>query len=186
MLGGNVQYIGSGSAPINPAVLDFLKVAFSCIVAEGYGSTENSGTATKIFPHDQEPNGTVGPPQAGVEIKLVDVPEMSYFSTDKPHPRGELCTRGQMVIPGYYKDAEKSAEAIDQEGWLHTGDIALVDEKGRFKIIDRIKNLVKLSQGEYVALEKVENVYTLSPLYVYPGFSRDSFDMLTDLTLDLP
>lgn len=158
VLGGNVKYINSGSAPISPEVLSFLKVAFSATVSEGYGQTENVGTATRCMTGEKDGNGTVGPPQAGVEIKLIDVPDMNYFSTDKPFPRGEMLTRGQMVIGGYLKDEAKSKEAIDAEGWLHSGDIASVDTIGRFKIIDRIKNLVKLSQGEYVALEKVENV----------------------------
>ncbi|WAQ86114.1 hypothetical protein PtA15_6A744 [Puccinia triticina] len=173
-LGGRVRIIGTGSAPISPDVVSFLKVAFITQVSEGYGSTENSGTCTKCFGEDMDPNGTVGPPQAGQEIKLVDVPDMKYFSTDKPFPRGEICVRGEPCIPAYYKDEAKTAELIDAEGWQHSGDIGLVDEKGRFKIIDRIKNLVKLAQGEYVALEKVEGAYSVNPLIAQIYLHGDS------------
>ncbi|KAL8278548.1 hypothetical protein RQP46_009040 [Phenoliferia psychrophenolica] len=164
LLGGRISCIISGSAPIAPEVLDFFKIALSSVVVQGYGQTENNGTACRVLIEDSHPDGSTGPPTAGVQAMLMDVPEMGYFSTDKPHPRGEICTRSPCGNPGYFKDPAKSAEAVDSCGWLHTGDIGLVDDKGRFRVIDRIKNLVKLSQGEYVAVEKVENVYALCPL----------------------
>jgi len=177
LLGGNVKMISSGSAPISGEVLDFLKIAFGNDVMEGYGMTENCGTCTRNYPHDNKSGGTVGPPHPCNEIKLVDVPEMGYTSLDKPYPRGELCTRGANNFVGYYKDEANTKKAIDEEGWVHTGDVALIDSAGRISIIDRIKNIMKLSQGEYVALEKVENTYStvsgLASVFVYGDSLRD-------------
>jgi len=163
-VGGRLKFIGTGSAAISPAVLEFLQVAFSIHFTEGYGSTENGGTCTKNVLGDYTSLGTVGPPQPTIELKLLDCPELGYLSTDKPFPRGEICCRGEGVIPGYYKDPEKTAESFTDDGFFRTGDIGTVDHLGRFKIIDRVKNLVKLSQGEYVAVEKVENVYSVPSL----------------------
>ncbi|KIK63618.1 hypothetical protein GYMLUDRAFT_40677 [Collybiopsis luxurians FD-317 M1] len=162
VLGGKLRLVTSGSAPIHAEVLDFLKIALACDVCEGYGMTENCGTSTKCWPFDPTASGTVGGPQPANEIKLIDVPAMGYTSEDKPRPRGELCTRGENVLKAYYKDEKNTQEAIDEEGWLHTGDVAEIDECGRVRIIDRVKNIMKLAQGEYVAVEKIENTYSSS------------------------
>lgn len=140
--------------------------------------TENSAVATKTLPGDPTASGTAGPPQPGCEIKLVDVPEMGYTSEDKPNPRGEVCTRGDTAFSEYYKDEKNTKATLDDEGWLHTGDVGEIDSAGRVKIIDRVKNIMKLSQGEYVALEKIENAYgglpVVAQIYVH-GDSLQSY-----------
>ncbi|KIM57625.1 hypothetical protein SCLCIDRAFT_1219315 [Scleroderma citrinum Foug A] len=163
VLGGNVTALFTGSAPISGEVIDFLKIAFGCEVLEGYGMTENCGVCSHTIDGDATGAGTIGPPNPVIEIKLVDIPAMNYLSTDKPNPRGELCVRGPNCFQGYYKDEKTTQETI-KDGWTHTGDVAEIDKYGRFKIIDRVKNIMKLSQGEYVALEKVENTYNASPI----------------------
>ncbi|CAB4381446.1 uncharacterized protein OCT59_028041 [Rhizophagus irregularis] len=157
-LGGRVKYMLSASAPIAPDVMDFLRIAFSANVFEGYGQTENAGGLTISLVGDTE-SGHVGPPQVSCEVKLVDVPEMNYTSQDKPYPRGEVCVRGPVVFREYYKLPDKTAETIDKDGWCHTGDIGLWDDQGRLVIIDRLKNIFKLAQGEYIAPEKIESIY---------------------------
>ncbi|KAI9251955.1 hypothetical protein BY458DRAFT_523446 [Sporodiniella umbellata] len=157
-LGGRLRFILSGSAPVSPDVMDFMRICFSAKVFEGYGQTENyCGGCLTI--KDDNTSGVVGVPFPCSEVKLVDVPDMEYFSTDKPHPRGEICIRGHSVMREYYKNPEKTAETVDEEGWLHTGDIGMFDSANRVVIIDRLKNIFKLSQGEYIAPEKIEGVY---------------------------
>ncbi len=95
-----------------------------------------------------------------IKVKLVDVPEMGYYAANN---QGEICANGPSRFKGYLKDEEKTRECIDQEGWLHTGDIGMWLPNGTLKIIDRKKNLFKLSQGEYVSPEKIESVYARCP-----------------------
>ncbi len=78
------------------------------------------------------------------EIMVEDVPSMNYTHTDKEGVRGEVCVRGYNIMAGYYKMLKKTAETVDEEGWLHTGDIGVILPNGSLKIIDRKKNLFKL------------------------------------------
>ncbi|XP_002965142.2 long chain acyl-CoA synthetase 6, peroxisomal [Selaginella moellendorffii] len=157
-LGGRVRLILSGASPISPEVLDFLRICFGACVLEGYGMTETACLISSCQEGDNT-SGHVGAPNSSCEIKLEDVTEMEYTSQDKPYPRGEICVRGPSIFKGYYKDEVQTKEVLDPEGWLHTGDIGLWLPDGKLRIIDRKKNIFKLAQGEYIAPEKIENVY---------------------------
>ena len=177
-----VRVLLTGSAPIDPQVVEFFRIAFSTSFCEGYGQTECAGVATLTSVIDQVSLGHVGSPLACCEVKLVNIPEMGYFATDTSHGRetdaagvvvkagipcdgrGEVCYRGHNVFPGYYRDPIRSAETVDADGWLHSGDVGVWTPQGNIVIVDRKKNIFKLSQGEYVAVEKIENVYVKAPL----------------------
>jgi len=166
VFGGKVRLMTTGSAPISPVIMEFLRICGSCPVLEGYGQTETSAVSTVTLREDQVGAGFVGVPAPCAEVALFDVPEMNYTQKDmvdgKIVERGEICARGPHVTAGYWKMPEKTRSLIDEEGWCHSGDIGMWMPNGYLKIIDRKKNIFKLSQGEYVAPEKIENVYTVS------------------------
>ncbi len=147
-LGGNVSYIVTGGAACQVKLLRIFNAA-KIPVYEGYGPTENSPV---ISVNRKEKGGTkfgtVGPPILGIEVKLAD--------------DGEICVTGPCVMEGYYKRPDLTAEAVI-DGWLHTGDIGVWDEKKFLKITDRKKELFKTSGGKYVAPQPIENKLKESP-----------------------
>jgi len=166
-LGGRVRLMCTGSAPLSPSIQEFIKVCFDlpCVV-EGYGMTETSGVTHAMMGGMEgrfdDTVGHVGPPLACTEYKLQSVPDLAYTVDDKPCPRGEVLVRGPNIFSGYFKDEGKTAE-IMTDGWLHTGDIGRINGNGTLSIIDRKKNIFKLSQGEYISPEHVESVILAVP-----------------------
>ena len=178
-----VKQILTGSAPIAPSTLRWFRAVFPNVaVNEGYGQTECTLVCSLQNPFELTA-GDCGAPLSCCDVRLMDVPEMGYRSSDKQHGkiaclgRGEICIRGDNVFKGYYKEPGKTRETIDEQGWLHTGDIGMWTAQGQLKIIDRKKNIFKLSQGEYVAPEKIEAVFATCKFvlqaFVYGDSLRD-------------
>lgn len=158
-----VDFVVSGSAPINPATIIFLKKVLGIKFKQGYGLTESfAGTSSASY--KDKDVGSSGPITVSTEMKLRDVPDMGYLTTDDQgneldEPRGELLLRGPQIFEGYYKNQKATDEVRTSDGWFSTGDVVHVDKQGRITIIDRVKNFFKLSQGEYVSPEKIEGFY---------------------------
>ena len=133
---------------------------------EGYGSTE----AGVVYIDGQVQRPPV------IDYKLVDVPDLGYFHTDRPHPRGELLVKTENMFPGYYKRPEVTAEVFDADGYYRTGDIVAEVGPDQLVYLDRRNNVLKLSQGEFVTVSKLEAVFGDSPLvrqiYVYGNSAR--------------
>ena len=148
-LGGRIRQLITGSAPISKDILNFLKIAFCCPINEGYGQTECAAPASLTW--TQDPTcGHVGAPYPACDFKLFDVPDMHYTSEDKDEhgnsvPRGEICYKGPNCFKGYFAQPQATKETIDEDGWVHTGDIGMILQNGCIKIIDRKKNIFKLS-----------------------------------------
>ena len=165
LLGGRVEYMMTASSAIDKYIMQSLKVMFCCGISQGYSQTELNGQAIVSSYYDTN-SWRIGGVDDTLELKLVDIPEINYLSTSvNPNtgalePKGEVCTRGPFIMRGYFKDIKRSRESIDEDGWMHSGDVGaiLTDQGNALKIIDRVKNLFKLSQGEYVAPDKVQNL----------------------------
>jgi long-chain acyl-CoA synthetase len=168
----------SGAAPLEPSLQQFLRVVFANDFKQGYGLTESYAMGLIQVPGDMSVDNC-GHVLPAIECCLMDVPSMEYHSTDRPHPRGELLLRGPVVFGGYFKNPEATKSAFTEDGWFRTGDVASVDALGRFRIIDRVKNVLKLAQGEYVSPERIENTYManlswIASAYVH-GDSKENF-----------
>ncbi len=142
-LGGNITYIVSGGAALQPNIARVLGMA-GMMNLEGYGLTETSPVIAVNNPAKGELKvGTVGPVLYNVQVKIAD--------------DGEILCKGPSVMKGYYKAPELTAEVIDEEGWFHTGDIGILEEGKFLKITDRKKEMFKLSGGKYIAPQMIEN-----------------------------
>jgi fatty acid CoA ligase FadD9 len=166
VLGGRVIHAPCGSAPLAPELAEFLRDALDVPLLDSYGTTE---TGLVMLDHRVQ-----SPPV--VDYKLVDVPELGYSTADLPHPRGELLVKTTLITPGYYRRDKDTAEVFDQDGYYRTGDIMAQTAPGELVYVDRRKNVLKLSQGEFVALSKVEAALVAGPLvrqiFVYGNSSR--------------
>ena len=168
----------NGSAPLDPSLHQFLRAALGTEFSQGYGLTETYAMAACQIQGDLSA-GNCGALAPGIEACLQSVPDMDYLVTDSPNPRGELLLRGKCCFKEYYRNPEETQKAIIEDGWFRTGDVAEFDSLGRLKIIDRVKNVLKLAQGEYLSPERIENVYLansnlLSQAYVH-GDSTQAF-----------
>ena len=183
-MGGRLRFMLVGSAPMEGYILNFLRVSLSVEIMEGYGQTED--VAGVLLSNTCDPiTGHLGGPGYWSEIKLVDQPELGYTCKNVDaignlRPSGELCVRGPTLFKGYFRDEEKTKETIDKDGWLHSGDVAMIipEHGNAMKIVDRVKNIFKMQQGEYISPEKIENIYSnckyIEQIFVH-GNSLKSF-----------
>ncbi|KAF5204906.1 Long-chain-fatty-acid--coa ligase, partial [Thalictrum thalictroides] len=174
VLGGRVRIIVSGAAPLSRHVEEFLRVTSCSILSQGYGLTESCAGCFTSIANVHPMIGTVGVPVVTIEARLESVPEMGYDALSTT-PRGEICLRGKTMFSGYYKRPDLTDEVV-VDGWFHTGDIGEWQSNGAMKIIDRKKNIFKLSQGEYVAVENLENTFGQCPLITMVWVYGNSFE----------
>jgi long-chain acyl-CoA synthetase len=145
--GGRIKALVSGGAPLNPEIGTFFE-AMGLVTLQGYGQTESAPVVSCNFPSAGIKLSTVGPPLRGVEVRIAD--------------DGEILVRGELVMLGYWRDEDATARTI-VDGWLHTGDIGHLDEKGRIVITDRKKDIIVNDKGDNIAPQRLESMLTLQP-----------------------
>lgn len=145
--GGRIKAMVSGGAPLNPDIGVFFQ-SLGLTLLQGYGQTESGPIIACNRPRTGLKMDTVGPPMIDTEVRIAD--------------DGEILVRGELVMKGYWRNQAETDKVI-KDGWLHTGDIGLIDDAGRVAITDRKKDLIVNDKGENVAPQKVEGMLTLQP-----------------------
>lgn len=166
VLGGRIVTAFCGTAPLAAEMRAFVESCLEVHVLDGYGLTE-VGMVTK--------DGRIAAPPV-LDYKLIDVPELGYFLTDKPFPRGELLVKSLTATPGYFKRPDVTANAFDAQGYYRTGDVMAELEPNRLAYVDRRNNVLKLAQGEFVAVARLEALFSSAALirqiFVYGNSER--------------
>ena len=167
VMGGRLTDVVTGSAPLADDLREFVEKMSGQKVIDGYGATEVGAIAM---------NGKILKPPI-IDYKLIDVPDLGYFTTDKPHPRGELIVKSHTQFSGYFARPDLTAKVVDEDGYYHTGDVVAEVAPDQIEYLDRTNNVMKLAQGEFVPVAKLEALYAagdprIKQVYLYGNSSR--------------
>lgn len=176
ILGGNVQWASCTSAPVSAELKSFMESLLGIELHELYGTTEIGGVLAD--------GRFLSPPV--INYKLQDVPELGYLSSDRPDSRGELLVKSTSTVPGYFNRPELNREIFTDDGYYRTGDVAAVDGDGRVRIIDRKNAIIKLSQGEFVALPSLEATYIAGSEFIRQAFLYGQSDQSSIVGVVVP
>jgi len=148
-LGGRLRYAIAGGAALNKSIAQFF-ISLGIPVYQGYGMTESSPTISVGRQDDNDPF-SVGKPLPGIKVKITE--------------QGELCTKSDCIMQGYFNNQQATQEVIDEDGWLHTGDLASISDDGYLYITGRIKDIIVLASAEKVPPQDMETTICADPLY---------------------